>query len=75
MPCQPLPPFINPLSPVLTQTNGGRMGQKRQTCNDSYSFNEFQDHCEVSKLNDIEDQECAATTVARDKNVQLQDGR
>lgn len=51
MPCQPLLPFINPLNLVLTQTNGGQIGQKRQICSDSYSSNEFLAHCELSKLN------------------------
>ena len=64
MPCQPLPPFINPPSPVLlTQTNGGRMGRRRQTCCDSYSSNEFPARCSASSTpTGIEDQECAATS-------------
>ena len=66
MPCQPLPPSINPLSPVPAQTNGGRMGQERQTCCDSYSFNEFP---ELSIVNDIADQGCAATATASGKNI------
>lgn len=44
MPCQPFPPSINPLSPVPAETRGGRMGRKRQTRCDSYTFNEFPDH-------------------------------
>lgn len=49
------------------------MGQKRQTCCDSYSSNEFPAYSELSKLNDIEDQEYTIT-MARDENATQQVG-
>lgn len=48
------------------------MGQERQTCCDSYSSNEFP---ELSIVNDIADQGCAATATASGTNIRPQEGR